>query len=308
MNTQTEKTTGSSETPRETTLKDLDFTAYIDAYHPRTQGQENVRQFLQWFVGFSEGDGSFIVTTNNRLMFICTQNDKPLLQKMRTRLGFGKVSAAGKYWRYIVADQRGVARLITLFNGNLHLEKTNRRFRNWLNAYNAINGNAIEYAQRAFPCHENSSWCSGFIEAEGCFNAQRIVDSRYSLGYRVRLRFVCDQQGERPVLQGIQQFLCAGSVSRRISEDGVDDMWRLWSWSLASHRVLQRYLSAHPLRGKKGRAALRFFRLHSYICNRKTLPWKGKVLARVERLIDSINRDCPPLELNKEQNNRELKI
>ena len=52
-----------------------------------------------------------------------------------------------------------------------------------------------------------NSWLSGFIDAEGCFNAQTITDSKYSLGFRVRLRFIVNQKDENDILKQNKVFV-----------------------------------------------------------------------------------------------------
>nr|ALO20936.1 putative LAGLIDADG homing endonuclease [Microglena monadina] len=83
---------------------------------------------LEWFIGFSEGDGSFVIKrTEKRILFVINQADLELMDKIRSLLGFGVVRTFKQngrlYARYIVADQNGINKLIALFNGNIHLEK-----------------------------------------------------------------------------------------------------------------------------------------------------------------------------------------
>ena len=287
------KNVGSSETLRETTPitegEQHDFTDYKG---PR-QKKNVPRQFLEWFIGFSEGDGSFITTTNNRALFMINQKDVRVLYKIRQGLGFGTVSKYHTHFRYIVADRDGVERLLAIFNGNLLLKKSNARFVQWLNRRNQWFPPGQHRAYKG-PCSVHpclSSWCSGFIDAEGCFYAQRISDSRYSLGYRVRIRFTLDQRGERETLERIRDAFSGGSVYRRSpgAEQPPGEMWRMESWSLHSHSLVERYLRAHPLRSVKQIAAARFFRLMGHINRRKEEPWVGTRLARCLRLIESIN-------------------
>ena len=118
---------GSSETIRKTTFFSF------DTFSPPSHIKKIDHSFLEWFIGFVEGDGSFIVSEKTeksplRLFFILTQKDIQVLHMIRTTLGFGRVSKHGDYFRYIVADQSSLKRLIHLFNGNLVLEKTQNRF------------------------------------------------------------------------------------------------------------------------------------------------------------------------------------
>jgi hypothetical protein len=77
-------------------------------------------KFLQWFIGFSEGDGSFIISKN--CSFIINQKEIALLYNIRTRLGL--VKSPSYHVKY---GQRSITkncfRLAMLFNGNLVLTK-----------------------------------------------------------------------------------------------------------------------------------------------------------------------------------------
>lgn len=187
--------TKSPETLREITHKKFNFSDYTknlllqDKDFTVTQQKQS---FLEWFVGFSEGDGSFISTTNGRIMFVINQKENFILQKIQQELSFGTLSCHGTYSRYTVADKVSLLKLISIFNGNLCLKKTNLRFSHWLDYYNKQNKHHMIIPHKGalsltMSLLEESAWLAGFIDAEGCFNVQKIVDNRYSLGYRVGL-------------------------------------------------------------------------------------------------------------------------
>ena len=136
--------------------------------------------------------------------------------------------------------------------------------------------------QNQLASFENNGWLSGFTDADGCFNTVRIKDSRYSLGWRLRLRFILDQKSEKDLLEKVKNFLGSGVISRR---QEVDDMWRLTCTSIPSHQVVISYFSRYPLQTIKKLSFLRYASLLRYITNRSMLPWEGKVLKRVENLI-----------------------
>lgn len=243
--------------------------------------------FLQWFIGFAENDASFIVS-NNRLFFIINQKEEKILYLIKTNLGFGKVSTYKNYSRFIVADTKNIDRLISIFNGNLVLNKTNTRFLSWLQTRNLYSADKIEFLQKNTLVNlSDNAWLSGFIDAEGCFNVVRINDVKYSLGFRVRLRFIIDQKNEKCILYLIQNFLQSGVISNR---KNIETMYRFTSTSISSHEKLIEYLSSYPLRTFKKVSFLRFFSLLRYIKNRRILPWKGKVLQKVENLIKNIKK------------------
>ena len=128
----TKITTGSSETIRKTAFN---FSDYRERLVSHKKSGKIDSAFLEWLVGFSEGDGFFIVS-KGRLFFIINQKEEKVLHRIRTELGFGKVSTYNTYSRFIVADRDNIERLIHLFNGNLVLHKTNSQFELWLQSWN----------------------------------------------------------------------------------------------------------------------------------------------------------------------------
>lgn len=309
---------GSSETIRETTLSFINVQQKIVSHKTFIK-----TSFLEWFVGFSEGDGSFIVSNKkNQLFFIINQKEEKVLYYIRANLGFGKVSKYSSYSRYIVADRGSVDRLISIFNGNLVLNKTNARFVLWLQARNLYSTEEICYRgiNKLVTFHKNG-WLSGFTDAEGCFNAQKLKDTRYTLGFRIRLRFILDQKGEYPIFEKCKFFLKSGSITNRklvvlpypctrlvkpfkipsfnrptkgttLLLKYVDPcMYRFTSTHMKSHDILCQYFKEYPLRTIKKVSFTRFTSLCYYIKNRQSLPWTGKVLLRIENLVKNLNSD-----------------
>jgi len=101
--------------------------------------------FIEWFIGFSEGDGSSILSSyknrdgtlalNSRHFFVISQKEPQVLYRIRTTLGFGSVREAEDkaqgttHYRYVVSDLENVERSIYIFNGNFVLKKTQERFK-----------------------------------------------------------------------------------------------------------------------------------------------------------------------------------
>ncbi len=57
----------------------------------------------------------------------------------------------------------------------------------------------------------NDSWLSGFTDAEGCFNTTVLANTRYTLGYVIKMQFVLDQNDEN-ILKTIQDIFGFGIV------------------------------------------------------------------------------------------------
>ena len=271
---------GSSETIRKTTFN---FSAYKNnlVKHKKKIDPD----FLQWFIGFTEGDGSFIVS-KGRLFFMINQKEEKILYTIRTNLGFGKVSTYKTDSRFIVADRTNIDRLIYIFNGNLVLDKTNTRFSSWLQARNESSDAPIQYGNKNELLNlEENGWLSGFIDASGCFNSLRKKDVRCKIGFTVGLRFIVDQKSEIPILSSIQSFLQSGYIERRLERE---DMYRIVVSNRKSHGILIKYLNRYPLRTIKKVSFLRFCSIRRYIEEGENYPWTEKGLKKLERLISNI--------------------
>ena len=211
---------GSSETTREASLENFDFTEFRHRLYSHKINVQITDSFLEWFIGFVEGDGSFIVS-KNRLFFIINQKDIKTLYFIKEKLGFGQVSWYKTYGRYIVTKNDLIELLILLFKNNLLLKKTNVRFNSWITAYNARKN--TKYVNNYFYPKDltmvdlkllgrirDGSWLSGFISAEGCFNA-RTSD--------LRARFIIDQKDEWAILNHIKLALGIGRLEFRKDKD-----------------------------------------------------------------------------------------
>jgi hypothetical protein len=103
--------------------------------------REASSDFLFWFRGFSEGDGSFIINKDGYLEFKITQSssDAQILFLIQNNLGFGSVSIQDKINKthhFRVRDQKNLLKIINIFNGYLITSSNIYKFSLWLNAYN----------------------------------------------------------------------------------------------------------------------------------------------------------------------------
>jgi hypothetical protein len=87
--------------------------------------------FFKWFIGFSVGDGSFIITGGKSVFTIHLHKaDLPLLYEIKTQLNMGNVYE-GKYSAYfIVKAKDDILSLISIFNGNLFFINRQLQFEN----------------------------------------------------------------------------------------------------------------------------------------------------------------------------------
>jgi hypothetical protein len=158
-------------------ISKFNFSNYMD-HIPLHKKKDNLDyKFLEWFIGFTEGDGSFVIY-NNKVYFDLTQDlrDIKLLNKIRTELGFGTILTRIDKHRnvgvFYLTGKENFLRFIHLFNGNLLSTYKKEQFKIWLNTFNKQYGYNISYIDSYIPVSFNSAWLSGFIDAEGSFKAR----------------------------------------------------------------------------------------------------------------------------------------
>ena len=133
-----------------------------------TESNKFEARFLEWFIGFAEGDGSFVVTGGKCVFSIHLHVvDLPLLYKIQTWLNMGNV-----YFKYnsatlIIKANKDIATLIEIFNGNIFINKRKIQFAKWVDNYNLKNQTNIQIKQNKFYPTLNHGWLSGFVDAEG---------------------------------------------------------------------------------------------------------------------------------------------
>lgn len=120
---------GSSETYTQSSLSVQEKEPAEDSARP-SHKKPYTPEFIDWFVGFTEGDGSFVVNNETqRVTYMITQKDPKVLYFIKKELGYGRVyECKDTKYRYTVTSQEQIGYLIKLFIGQLRLEKTNKRF------------------------------------------------------------------------------------------------------------------------------------------------------------------------------------
>lgn len=184
------------------TRESFDFTAFNEAFVKRFGSTKPLptQHFLEWLIGFTEGDGSFVVSTRGDLMFVITQStaDSQVLQYIRNVLGFGSVtvqSLANNTSRFVVQDQASLSLICLLFNGNLVFPMEQTKFLDFLNAFNALikRGRSVllpiaPILITVMPTLQQA-WLQGFTDSEGCFTVSLLGNSN-----AFRFRFILSQK------------------------------------------------------------------------------------------------------------------
>jgi hypothetical protein len=97
------------------------------------------KEFLTWLIGFTEGDGSFIVNNRGDLAFVITQSTSDIhtLEFIKETLGFGKViSQSVVTSRFVCQDKLVIELILYLFNGNLVFPSKQKSFEKFIDGFN----------------------------------------------------------------------------------------------------------------------------------------------------------------------------
>jgi hypothetical protein len=316
---------GSSETTREAPytiqtsqivlVKKFSFDEYVSPEH-----KKNIDfSFLEWFIGFSEGDACFysrIVDTRVRLSFEIVQKDAKLIHKIRTTLGFGRVFCFTRnnqiYYKYVVGNKEGIQRIMLLFNGNFVLPKRYIQFARWVHVGKDICPPNFALKMQRVEVSLQTGWLAGFIEAEGCFYASfrakqisnrgkysttdEFFGNKFSFDQKLTITQK-DTHGESLVLQKIL-LLFQGTGKLHIAKK--PNCYRIQFDSLQTQTNIVSYLEEFPLLGKKKIAFLRWWRIYLRRQKPEEKPISLKTVEKLKKLCLMINNTNTDVSKNLE--------
>lgn len=281
----------SSETTREAFCFDLYF-----QYKPQHKKKLQI-SFLEWFIGFSEGDCTFhtwVDKKRKRAGFTIDQQDPKVLYWIKQQLGFGRVLPCKNVWRFQIWDTDGLIRLFCLFYGNLVLDKRHLKFQKWMTFITFpndffISETCLKHFEKNKFCGTrfirlDNAWLSGFWQADGGF----YVYGRWN-PIHIILRMYITQRAEGAALNQIaitisgknknMSTLCNGTTETRYN--------RLYFTSQACLLEFFSYFEKFALVGEKRRTFLRCKRIWEIREKIKNddFPITEKSIKKLKRLI-----------------------
>jgi hypothetical protein len=253
----------------------FDFTLFTEKYYKYFNNGCTIpeNEFLTWLIGFTEGDGSFVINNRNDLSFIITQSteDENVLKFIRNKLGFGRVIKQGhRTSRYIVSSKKELELILSLFNGNIILPSKQQSFNEFTKIYNnkAIKGKIIlepikHIKSNILPSLSNC-WLSGFTDAEGCFTVSFLSNSN-----AFRLRYLVTQKGDInvPVLSHLILLFNTGVIEAHSKKSN-------FSYVITGEKAcynIYDYFDKYPLKTKKFTSYLLWKEIHKQISNKDHL-------------------------------------
>lgn len=280
-----------SETTRETPFNFSPFRAYFNTLFKNSDHLTN--EWLTWFIGFAEGDGAIqTYDKGKRVRFVLTQKESDILYKIQFKLKIGIVKhfpqgKSGKnndFYRWMVDSPSHILLLAFLFNGNLAQNHRIDQLALWVNALNNRFGSSIiKFKNTPVSITLKDSWLSGFTDAEGCFNVSVTTNSRYTLGYVIKMRYILDQK-DNIILNKVYELFGLGKVSLR---SGTDNVYR---FTITGFKVLNHviaYFKMFPLQTKKTFSFEKWLTIHNQVSNKLHLTYEG--LSQIRTLQKQIN-------------------
>jgi len=249
--------------------------------------------FLQWFIGFTEGDGNFTVNKRGSLSFVITQGaaDTQVLRYIQTTLGFGSVIRQGiTTSRYVVQDKQGVSLLVSIFNGNIVLPSRLNNFQTFLEGFNNwISTGTIRLSPVTLIYHVvtpslKDAWLAGFTDAEGCFTCSLLSNSN-----AVRFRFMLAQKYliNLPIL-----LFLSGLFGGSVRPHSNSDVNELTVNGISNMKIVFCYFDFYQLRTKKATAYKLWREVHVGLINKEHLVPESRVLLKTKAaLINKLSKE-----------------
>jgi hypothetical protein len=214
-------------------------------------------KFLEWFIGFTEGDGSFIITGGKSVFTIHLHVvDLPLLYKIQTGLNMGNVYFKDNSATLIIKANKDIATLIEIFNGNLFLDKRKIQFAKWVDNYNLKNKTDIKIKQNKFYPTLNHGWLSGFVDAEGSFFVSVSKN-------RVVQRFSITQKDAEPEFLYLKELLKGNYELRNGNSRVVVNFYAL--------DTIIEYLTGYKLHSVKAESLEKWLEISDYRKNKSSI-------------------------------------
>ena len=269
------------------------FTQAFQAYHGGALATPS-DAWLQWFIGFYEGDGSLHVSSKHgSVVLTVVQNwsDLDVLENIRSTLGVGTVvphNTLNETWRYRVESKQGMELLLNLLNGNmvvptkiLQFQEALTSFNEWVSRGSLLLPQIMLKTTVLLPSL-TTAWLAGFSDAEGCFSCSFLSNSSHAF----RLRFLLAQKylANRPVLLAVLGLFGAGKVLAH----HVPDVYEYVLGGVKNTESCFSYFDQYTLRTRKAKSYRMWRELHSAIKAKQHLDPVRR--AELKTLASTVNK------------------
>ena len=251
-------------------------------------------EFLTWFIGFVEGDGSF--QKNGTVKITQSSTDIQILYRVKTTMGFGTVriqdSKSNVHCWTTNMDQKCAARLTLLFNGNLITNQKLKTFKTWFNFWKNKKNNQefMTLIGSNFTLQDKpkpqllslyNSWLSGFIDADGCWNIS-ISKSQSKKNPSASVRLMVGAQNDPEWVTNIITILQLGR--KRSQKNNIKQCWVVQRRDQLD--IMLSYIERFPHKTKKSISFTKFCKVRRRILKKEHY---GNGYEKIKSLASLIN-------------------
>lgn len=220
-------------------------------YYPHNNLPE--KEFLEWFIGFFEGDGGLINFKNGRNSIVIVQKEKEILELIKNNFKFGNVQIHSKkkeIYQWVVYTEKDIKLLINLFNGNFTLPIEVLKLEKFMSYFNILllknNQSIIQHINICRLPTLNDAWLSGFTDAEGCFTISFLTNQ---ITYRVRYIISQKYLVNKYILEHINYLLMDTNIN--VYSHYNENNYELRINGIKNCIKLYNYFDNHKLKSKK---------------------------------------------------------
>lgn len=280
--------------------KDFNFKLFYLEFKRRFPNRKKPsKEFLEWFIGFFEGDGSFNIPKRGDLSIVITQSelDLNILNYIKDNLTIGNIyiqSKKNKTYRWIIQNRLDIYLISLLLNGNLVLPIRSLKFNIFLSKLNlklVMNKeNLIKYDDRLVLPSLNDSWITGFTDSEGCFTCSILNNSNHAY----RIRYILSQKYEinKYILDYILElFNKKANINKSIGSivpHSVKNVYELRINGLKNCLYILDYFDKFKLKTKKYKSYVLFKDIINKIQNKDHLDINKR--KEIKHLMKNINK------------------
>lgn len=251
----------------------FDFSVFHEKYNTHLPNNKIPSDnFLTWLIGFTEGEGSFIVNNRGDLVFVITQAtiDKQVLEFIQEILGFGKVIPQSAITsRYVTQNKKEIDIIISIFNGNLVLPQRKEKFDLFVKGFNKwvtkgrILLEPIVIKNRPILPTLNDAWLAGFTDGEGCFACSIGEKKGFSFNFNIAQKWAINLK----VLEHFSVLFRNGIISSH----SVENVYEFRVGGLNNCKNIFPYFDNYPLYTKKSLSYKLWKDIHNNLVNKDHL-------------------------------------
>jgi LAGLIDADG endonuclease len=273
----------------------FDFSLFYDEFTKLYPDKKKPsHSFLEWFIGFSEGEGSFCLAKRGDLSFVITQStsDIQVLNYIKNNLSFGKIiiqSTKQKTHRYVIQDTKNIYLICKLFNGNMVFPTRNARFISFLSFFNEKlikkNIKPLTIISSCILPSLNDAWLSGITDGEGCFTSSILSNSN---AYRIRYILTQKWDANKHVLEHILNLYDTKKNIGSVVPHSIPSVWELRINGVKNCELLFSYFDKYSLKSNKNTSYIKWKELLTKLKKGEHLNTNNRLL--LKELSKEINK------------------